>query len=244
MKKKWLVVIPARLSSSRLENKPLQLLGGVPLVVQTYRNLSPLLDMSNVIVAADSKEIQIVCEQYDVPCVMTKDTHESGTDRCFEVSDSGTFEHEFVLNVQGDEPFIEVDSLLGLMKSFEMGVSDMATLATMSDSSEDFMDPNVVKVVVDRRGSALYFSRAEVPFCRKREDNRNFLVHMGIYAYSRASLGKFCSLGKSALEKVEHLEQLRALENGMSISVTQVESSSFGIDTPADLCRANARFSE
>lgn len=236
--KNWLIVVPARLGSCRLREKPLVDLGGKPLVVRTYENLKFFEEQgAKVVVATDSEKVMQVCERHNAEVTLTKSSHDSGTDRCLEVAQ--TFKRDFVLNVQGDEPFIDPEDLCNLMKCLEEdGELSIATLGYRSSSRSDFADPNTVKVVVDQNWRALYFSRASVP-CdvrRQKEDGAfDFIEHIGVYAYGYSGLEKFCSFAKSPLESIEKLEQLRALENGMSIKVAEAKKKTLGIDTDEDL---------
>lgn len=238
-----MVVIPARLGSSRLARKPLQDLCGKPLIVRVYENLKPLVEEgAKVIVATDSHEVQSVCHEYEVPCEITAADHESGTDRCNEVAKRNP-SYKYVMNVQGDEPFVKISDLRGLAKGLAARANlEMATLYEVVQDENLFQDPNVVKVVKDHGSYALYFSRAGVPFSRDLKERRPFNRHVGIYAFTSKGLSRFCRCEKSYLEKMEKLEQLRALEQGIKILLIQAEHASFGIDTLEDLEYACKRF--
>lgn len=238
----WLIVIPARLGSTRLPRKPLQDLSGKPLIVRVYENLEPLLKKgARAIVATDAKEVLEVCQKNGISCEMTKASHESGSDRCFEVATRNPTQH--ILNIQGDEPFLNIDDLESLIRAHEKEEREVhiSTLAAHSSSEEDFKNPNVCKVVVSQTQHALYFSRSPIPHSRDGSFH-GFLHHQGVYAYSNAALAKFCQAEKSDLEHSEKLEQLRALELGIAILVVKAQSTSAGIDTPEDLERARKSY--
>lgn len=239
--KDWQVVIPARLHATRLPNKPLVDLGGKPLIVVTAENLKPLVDAgAEILVATDDERIVRACEQHNLQACLTKSHHETGTDRCREAAQlSGK---PFILNVQGDEPFLAAADLLALAASFPGSGADMGTLVYATNDLEAARNPNVVKALVRQDHMALYFSRAPVPWHRDHPDQpQSMLVHIGVYAYSQSSLARFCALPTGTLERIEKLEQLRALENGMTIYAHPATQPGHGIDTPADLEIARAR---
>lgn len=241
----WLVVVPARLHSQRLPRKPLADLGGAPLIVRVLRNLQILAEKGALIVCAtDSQEVSGVVKNAGFKAVMTRESHQSGTDRCAEVS--AFFEKPYVLNVQGDEPFVNCHDLLGLCGKFqEDKTAQMGTLVHLSKSREDFYNPNVVKVVSSFLGYALYFSRAPIPYHRDLAGFEGcFLQHIGVYSFRRQSLLSYSTLShqspvlcgeKHVLEEVEKLEQLRALQHGWKILLSEAREKSRGIDTPEDL---------
>ena len=235
----WLIVIPARMGSERLKNKPLQLLGNKPLIVRTYENLATLCSSgATAIVATDHQEILQVCAKYSIKAVMTNPNHQSGTDRVFEVSKQHS--QPFVMNLQGDEPFMNHKDIEKLMKFMESNQqADLATLVYASGDGEKYQNPNCVKAVGTLSGRALYFSRSPIPYL-KPEQKLQYWQHQGVYAYRRESLAKFCGLPPSNLEKQERLEQLRALENGMHIQLIEANHPSIGIDTIEDLKAAHA----
>lgn len=236
----WLIVIPARLQSSRLAEKPLQDLGGKPLIVRVYERLSPLLqEGARIVVGTDSERILRVCKENHIDALLTDSKHPSGTDRVFEVATH--YQKSFVLNVQGDEPFVNIADLKKLCSQLQKEKNpQMATLVVRNQSQQDFHNPNCVKVV--RRGPyAVYFSRAPIPFPRDQNFN-GFWHHQGVYAFYYETLKHFCQLPTSELEAIEKLEQLRALENGIQIILSEADQVSLGIDTPQDLEEARARF--
>ena len=240
----WLIVVPARLASTRLPNKPLADLGGRPMIVRVAENLRPLTERgAALIVATDAPQVRQVVEAAGLRAAMTRVEHPSGTDRCWEVAQGTT--HPFILNVQGDEPFAAVDDLLALTRAFSANAAaDMATLAFRSTDSDAAGDPNVVKVIRSAAEMALYFSRAAIPYRRDGQEHRPdaFWRHLGVYAFRRDRLRAFVAMPPSPLEEIEKLEQLRALEHGWLILVTEAKNLSHGIDTPADLEAARARF--
>jgi 3-deoxy-manno-octulosonate cytidylyltransferase (CMP-KDO synthetase) len=230
---KTIAVIPARLASTRLPRKMLRQIAGQTLLGRVYEGVrsSPLL--SDVIVATDSDEIMQVCRQHGWNVRMTSPTHRSGTERVREISDSVAA--DVYLNIQGDEPLTRTEhiaALLLLMKDPNIQVGTLKTAA----SSEDINNPNAVKVVTDAAGKALYFSRATIPYDRDG-GNPGYFKHLGFYAYRKAALDRFCALPESRLEHSERLEQLRFLENGISIHVAETPYDTVGVDTEEDLRR-------
>jgi 3-deoxy-manno-octulosonate cytidylyltransferase (CMP-KDO synthetase) len=188
--------------------------------------------VAEVVVATDDQRIVDALRPFETRCVMTSPTHQSGTDRIAEVVRARPV--EIVVNVQGDEPEIEPEIIDGLIERLEMSVDDMATAATPFPAAADPNDPNLVKVVFDQNGRAMYFSRAAIPFRREPHSAANaaYYLHLGIYAYRREFLLNFASWPQTACEKTEKLEQLRALEHGASIYVLTVDRATHGIDTP------------
>lgn len=242
----WLVIVPARLKSERLPKKPLVDLAGKPLVVRVYENLTPLIQLgAQVIIALDSPKTAQVCEDSGIPFVMTDEGLPSGTDRCQEAAKLFP-DKSFILNVQGDEPFINPDDLLKLMSHLQSSKDPMGTLGYRNTDWHQFNDPNVVKIVLNNHSQAIYFSRAPIPFDRDgHRQNRtqvNFWQHLGVYAFTRDALESFCKLQPSSLEQIEKLEQLRAVSAGWTIQVVEASSKSLGIDTPEDLERARKHF--
>lgn len=246
---KWLVVVPARLHSQRLKYKPTQLLGGRELVIRTADNLQTLVNKgAQMVIAADDERVEEICLKYGVNCVLTAKSHVSGTDRVWEAAQSFP-KSEFILNVQCDEPFLNVVDLFSLCARLEEANSqwDLATLVYRSTDLHDFCDPNVVKAIVAQSFQALYFTRSSCPLPRGRDaenpgEGFEFWQHIGVYAYQRNSLKNFCSLETSPLEDMEKLEQLRALENGLRILAVPAKTASIGIDTPEDLVKAQSYY--
>lgn len=244
--KDWLVVIPARLASTRLPRKPLQDLGGMPLIARVYLNLSPLKDLgAHIVVATDAEEVAASCRSRGIPVEMTSEAHQSGTDRCAEVA--AKFQGNLILNVQGDEPFVSVKDLTSLMHTFAQDQSaDLGTLVYACRDAALARDPSVVKAVRATNGRALYFSRSPIPY--RRDDAQAgglpipFWQHLGIYAFRKQRLLDFVKLPYSALENSEKLEQLRALDHGWQIALAEAMHGARGIDTPHDLEAARAFF--
>jgi 3-deoxy-manno-octulosonate cytidylyltransferase (CMP-KDO synthetase) len=226
-----IVVIPARFGSTRFPAKILAARTGRPLVQHVVDQVRRCGRVSQVIVATDDARIVEALRRFDTHCVMTSASHVSGTDRVAEVAVGRS--EEIIVNVQGDEPEIEPGVVDALVDRLESGDAKMATAATPFPSGADPGDPNLVKVVVDTFGKALYFSRCPIPYDRDGDAGiGQYLLHLGIYAYRREFLLRFARLAPTPLEKAEKLEQLRALEHGQAIEVLQVARSAHGIDTP------------
>lgn len=239
----WLVVIPARLASQRLPKKPLQDLAGKPLIVRVRENLIPLERMgARIVIATDHQEIEAVCAKFGFESMMTLPSHASGTDRCQEVASQ--FKYPFILNVQGDEPFINKVDLLALIDGFTRTTLPMGTLFYRSTDLADYQSPNVVKIVATPMNTAIYFSRAAVPYDRDQRNGEigavDFLQHLGVYVFRHETLAAFCKMPPSVLEKREKLEQLRAVEAGWQIHLQEASRRSLGIDTKEDLDAAIA----
>jgi 3-deoxy-manno-octulosonate cytidylyltransferase (CMP-KDO synthetase) len=230
---KAIAVIPARLASTRLPRKMLRDVAGQPLIARVYNGVrsSPLLD--DVIIATDSDEIMQLCRQKGWNAQMTSAAHRSGTERVHEVS--ALVAADVYLNVQGDEPLTRAEHIASLLEIMNDPKVQVGTLKTPA-AAEDVGNPNAVKVVTDAAGGALYFSRATVPYDRDGGRPRYF-KHLGFYAYRKAALDRFCALPESSLERSERLEQLRFLENGISIHVAETPYDTVGVDTEGDLRR-------
>ena len=243
-----LIVIPARLGATRLPRKPLRLLGGEPLIVRVWERVSAMNLADRVVVATDSSEVADAARSAGAQVAMTRTDHPSGTDRVAEVVKLPEFRrYETFVNVQGDEPFIGADAVNGALMQVTAGKFPLGTAACRA-GSEILANPDVVKVVSDSNGRALYFSRAPIPFLRDAADHatRDGLVcqHLGIYAYTRDALERWVSLPPHPLEVCERLEQLRALADGLAIGVAVVaHAEGRGIDTEEDLVEANVRWS-
>jgi 3-deoxy-manno-octulosonate cytidylyltransferase (CMP-KDO synthetase) len=229
------VVIPARLESTRLPRKALRLLAGRPLLEHVWRRVKKCRAVCGVFVATDSEKIAAAVEGFGGVAVLTSAKCPSGTDRVYEaLCKIGAWG---AVNVQGDEPFISptaVDAVA--MRLLELEGRAVVTLARSEKDARRFRSPDVVKVVMAEDASALYFSRAPIPFAKEKE--AAYYEHVGVYGYSRTLLKKFCAWRPSTLEKAERLEQLRFLEHKASIHVMLTRHKGFGIDTPADLRRA------
>ena len=232
-----LCVIPARFASRRFQGKPLVSLGGKPLVQHVYERASECRLFGQVVVATDSGRIKVAVERFGGRVAMTSPKHLSGTDRVAEVAASA--DASIVVNVQGDEPFVNPRVLEQVVQPLlDPDGPPMSTLCKQIEDPGLLEDPNVVKVVVDLRGRALYFSRSTVPFLGRSAGGVAW-EHIGIYAYRRDFLLQFSRMEPTPLEGVEGLEQLRALESGYSIAVVPTEDhAGLSVDTPEDLERA------
>jgi len=237
-------VIPARLGSTRLPNKPLQLLAGEPLITRVIQHVVDLGLVEQLVVATDSQMIAQVVERAGVRAVLTHDGHLAGTDRVAEAAGRAEFAgFDVVANVQGDEPFLPRAALAGAIDRVGQG-DDIGTAAAPL-SPEHAADPSRVKVVTDARGRALYFSRAAIPRRREATDSADGLYwqHLGLYVYTRAALAQWVATPPSPAERAEHLEQLRALHCGLTIGVARLTEPALpGVDTPDDLRRAEAHW--
>lgn len=233
-----LVLVPARLDSTRLPMKPLAPIHGVPMIVHVWRRAVEA-DIGPVVVAVDDTRVADAIEAVGGRTVMTRPEHPSGTDRIFEALRTADPEghHDVVVNLQGDLPTVEPGTVRAALEPLDDPAVDLATLAATITRAEERDDPNVVKVIGSPIGPdrlrALYFTRATAPW-----GDGPIFHHIGLYAYRRTTLERFVSLPPSTLERRERLEQLRALEAGMRIDVRLVDAVPFGVDTPHDLARA------
>lgn len=241
-------VIPARYGSTRFEGKPLADILGKPMIQHVYDGVSRSKLINDIIIATDDDRIYNAAKRFGANVVMTSPSHTTGTERVAEVARN--LRSEIIINVQGDEPLIKgsiIDkAVLPLIKDPKI---KMGTIMTMIDEVEDWFNPNVVKVVVDQNGFALYFSRSPIPFPRdlkldrlqsdksriKNQFIKNIFKHIGVYIYRKDFLIKFSKMKPTPLEKLEKLEQLRALENGYRIKVVKVKYKPISVDTPDDL---------
>ena len=238
---KFMAIIPARYASTRFPGKPLAVLGGKTVIQRVYEQVSSVL--SEVYVATDDERIYQCVESFGGRAVMTRTDHKSGTDRIQEAVEKIGTDADVIINVQGDEPFIQPSQVETLMHLFDASETQIGTLGKPFESLEAVENPNSPKIVTDVRGFAMYFSRSVIPFIRgvERADwfgQYPFLKHLGIYAYRRNVLAEVTRLPQGQLEKAESLEQLRWLENGYRIRVGLTDVETVGIDTPADLERA------
>ncbi len=233
-----MIIIPARLASSRFPQKVLADIGGLPMVVRTVQRVAHL---DRVVVAADDEKIIEVCKAHGIEAMLTSTTHKSGTDRIHECATIFKLkDDELIINVQADEPFIEPDVVESLMRKlqslqkrnepFIMGSCYNAINAQAAE------DPNLVKVVLDDADNAIYFSRSAIPY--NQGGGAKYFGHIGIYGFSKKSLQEFCSLSDAPIEDIEKLEQLRAIYHQKNITMVKVTSTGFGIDTKEDLARA------
>lgn len=240
-KLKFAGLIPARYASSRFPGKPLADIGGMTMIERVYRQASKALD--TVAVATDDERIANAVRAFGGTVVMTSDKHRSGTDRICEAYHTLGLDADVVINIQGDEPFIDPRQINSLKECFDDATTDIATLARIYNKEggfEGLFDPNLVKLVRDDNGNALYFSRSIIPYVRGYEwqqwlDHATFLTHVGMYAYRANVLDEITKLPQSTLELAESLEQLRWLQNGYRIKVAITDIPTIGIDTPEDL---------
>ena len=233
-----LAVIPARYDSQRFPGKVLVKIGDRPMVQRVYEAAKSCPDFSKVIVATDSQLVADCVLQFGGEVEMTRSDHTTGTDRVAEVAERYP-EMIAVANVQGDQPFVTPQMLSQLISPYLRGeLPDMTTLACPLDLKADYPDPNTVKVICDRNGNALYFSRAPIPYFRNSVEVPVF-HHLGLYAFRQDFLAKYAQLEPTPLEQCEALEQLRVLEHGFEIRVCQTEKATVEINTPEDLIKAN-----
>ena len=235
-------IIPARYASTRFPAKPLADMGGVSMIRRVYTQAKKSSLLTKVVVATDHEEIFNHVAEFGGEVCMTSVHHASGTDRCYEVLSKENTSFDYVINIQGDEPFIAPEQI-DLLASLLDGETELATLIKKIDSVEQLFNPNLVKVVVNKYLEAMYFSRSPIPYFRNLDQaewvtHHTYFKHIGMYGYRNSVLEKITRLNLSALEKAESLEQLRWLENGFKIKVTETAIETIGIDTPDDLKNA------
>ena len=233
-----MIIIPARLASTRFPNKILADIHGLPMMIATAKRVQNLDDVA---IAADTKEVVELAQKHGFKAILTSQNHQSGTDRINEAAQKlNLCEDEIIVNVQADEPFIEetvVKSVIEKAKCTEA----MITSACKKIDLLHVKDPNLVKVILDANGNAIYFSRSAIPYDREG-GFEGYFGHLGIYAFRKKSLKTFCTLPYAPIEHIEKLEQLRAVYHGYKIAMVEVQSQSFGIDTKEDLERALSYF--
>ena len=239
-------IIPARYASTRFPAKALVDIGGKSMIQRVYEQSVQATKLSKVVVATDDVRIFDHVRDFGGTAIMTSEDHQSGTDRCFEAltKTAGTF--DYVINIQGDEPFISPEPINRLADALN-SETELATLVKVIDTQEILFNVNVPKAVLNKRGEVLYFSRQTIPYLRSSEpDNwlseHKFYKHIGIYAYRVDVLEAITKLPVSSLEKAEALEQLRWLENGYVINAVVTSDDSHGVDTPEDLERVSRKF--
>ncbi|MBF7044994.1 3-deoxy-manno-octulosonate cytidylyltransferase [Campylobacter volucris] len=234
-----MIIIPARLKSTRFENKILCDINGLPMFIYTAKKMQ---ELDEVCVAVDDEEILELAQKYNIKAVLTSKNHESGTDRINQACEILNLnQEEIIINVQADEPFIETQNIKKFkefsQEAFEKNEAFMTSCYKNIKDLASTQDPNLVKVVIDCNDFALYFSRSKIPY-ERASYKENFKAHLGIYAYKVKNLKEFCALKNSALEECEKLEQLRALENGKKIKMLLIQTQSIGIDTKEDYKKA------
>lgn len=238
---KFIAIIPARYASTRFPGKPLALLGNKPVIQRVYEQVTQ--EIHEAWVATDDERIKKAVEQFGGKAIMTSPHHKSGTDRIEEATERINTDADIIVNIQGDEPFIQASQIRTVCQQFDNPSTQIATIGKPFTTMDEVDNPNSPKIVTDNHGFALYFSRSVIPYVRGKEHNTwledfPFLKHLGIYAYRRNVLREVTRLPQSTLEKAESLEQLRWLQNGYRIRVGITHAETVGIDTPADLERA------
>lgn len=238
---KFIGIIPARYASSRFPGKPLAMLGGKMVIERVVEQVSSILD--NVYVATDDQRIYDAVTGFGGRAIMTRTDHQSGTDRIREAYEKIGEDFDVIINIQGDEPFIQQSQIKTVMECFNDENTQIATLGKPFETMEAVRNPNSPKIVIDNNGYAMYFSRSEIPFVRNVDEKEwinkyPFMKHIGLYAYRSNVLKEITELPQSSLELAESLEQLRWLQNGYKIKVGTTDVETVGIDTPDDLKRA------
>ena len=235
-------IIPARFASTRFPGKPLADIGGISMIHRVYAQAKKSRCLSDVIVATDDSRIKEEVQRFGGRVCLTSPDHPSGTDRCAEVLESLNLKCDAIINIQGDEPFIDPRQIDLLCSCFDDTRTELATLVKEIDAVEILFNPNSPKVIVDKERFAIYFSRHPIPYIRGQAEadwvgKHTFLQHIGIYGYRPSILRKITQLPPSSLEKAESLEQLRWLENGFRIKTATTTFETIAIDTPEDLER-------
>ena len=236
---KFIGIIPARYASTRFPGKPLAMLGGKTVIQRVYEPVCGALDEAYV--ATDDERLFAAVEAFGGRAVMTRSDHQSGTDRIEEAAEKIGTTADVIINVQGDEPFVQRSQLETLMHLFDDPQTQIGTIGKPFETMQAVENPNSPKIVCDVRGYALYFSRSVIPYVRDKSQAlspQSFLKHLGLYAYRREVLHQITQLPQSPLELAESLEQLRWLQNGYRIKVGLTNVETVGIDTPEDLQRA------
>lgn len=238
-------VIPARLGSTRLQEKVLKVIDGKPMVVRVWERAKQAKKLNDVIVAGDDPRIIDCVQKAGGKAVMTRADHPNGSSRVSEIAARDEFKTADVfINIQGDEPMISPEVIDQLADCFKDPAVEVATLAVRKSGAEDYENPNVVKVVCDAKGDALYFSRSPLPYYREKPKDFSFLKHLGLYGYRREFLLKFVTWPAGKLEDFEKLEQLRILERGHKIRVLETKHDSWSVDTAEDLAVVEAKIKQ
>ena len=239
-------LIPSRYASTRFHAKPLVDIKGKSMIQRVFEQANKSKSLSKVVVATDHPDIYEHVNGFGGQACMTKESHVSGTDRCYEALAQQTEKFDYVINIQGDEPFIQ-PAQIDLLASQLNGVTEIATLVKAIKTSEELFNPNLVKAIFNKGHEALYFSRSPIPHIRNTPEDvwlskHTFYKHIGMYGYRSDVLEQLTKIPVSSLEKAESLEQLRWLENGFRISIAETLTETFGIDTPDDLEKAIRHF--
>ncbi len=242
MNNKFVAIIPARYGSTRFPGKPLAEINGKPMIQHVVERSQEFFE--HVFVATDDTRIAEAVNQFGGKFIMTSDQHQSGTDRCAEALEKAENEtgirYDVVVNIQGDEPFIDSRQLVLISSCFDDEKTEIATLVKKIDKQSDLFDSNKPKTIINKAGHAIYFSRTPIPYYRGLEESKwlkkhTYYKHIGLYAYRTKTLRKITKLPQSSLEQAESLEQLRWIENGYTIAVRETDIENKSIDTPADL---------
>ncbi len=238
--KKIIAIIPARYGSTRFPGKPLVDINGKSMIQRVYEQAKKTAGLHHVVVATDDQRIMDAVLAFGGEAVMTSDMHQSGTDRCEEVLVKQEIKFDIVLNIQGDEPYIDPEQITQVVNCFSDENTEIATLVKLIEDEEELFNPNKPKVLIDESDFAIYFSRAAVPYQRgvEREqwiDKFNYYKHIGLYAYRADILKEITKISPSRLELAEGLEQLRWIENGYKIKIAITDTESISVDSPEDL---------
>lgn len=238
---KVLAIIPARYGSTRLPGKPLVNILGKPMIQHVWEKVIGASGVGRIVVATDDEKVYDAVRGFGGEAIMTSKSHPSGTDRIAEVVRSLPFDTDIIVNIQGDEPMIEPDMVDQVIKILNNDFrASIGTLCRKMADIKEVIDPNIVKVAFDKEGFALYFSRSPIPYYRNEEKEtkeRVYYKHIGIYSYRKDALMKLSTMSSTTFEIAEQLEQLRALENGLRIKVSETERDTIGVDTKEDLDR-------
>ncbi len=232
------IIIPARYASTRFPGKPLVDLGGKSMLMRVYEQAGKAKGISDIIIATDDTKIQEHCINHGAKVCMTSTDHQTGTDRCVEVIEGFSTKPDIIINVQGDEPFIQPQQIEQLINLLQQQHIQIATLCKKIDAVEDIINPNIVKVVKSTKDKALYFSRQAIPYYRDKQISEIYYKHLGIYGFKTETFLQLAKLPQSPLEKAENLEQLRWLDNGYAIYLAETDFQSVAIDTPEDVQKA------
>lgn len=230
-------IIPARFASTRFPGKPLIDIGGKSMIQRVYEQCKKATSLSDVIVATDDERIADHVKSFGGKVAITRSNHQSGTDRCEEVIQTYTGLCDAIINIQGDEPFIDPEQINTLANVFHQPQVQLVTLKKKMELEADILNPNMVKVISNQQGEAIYFSRLPIPFRRNPEAKITYYKHIGIYGYRKETLSAITQLPLGILEQAENLEQLRWIEHGFRITLIETTIENIAIDTPEDLAR-------
>lgn len=245
---KILGIIPARYASTRFPGKPLADINGKSMIRRVYEQAKKCKMLAAVVIATDDTRIETAVKNFNGEVVMTSDKHESGTDRCYEAMIKSGDKFGAVINIQGDEPFIDPEQIEKVALRMQNKNVQLSTLVMKLNNKQELIDPNTVKVIINAKKEAVYFSRTPIPYYRGKDlsewlNFHTYYKHIGIYGYRSDVLGAITKLDRSPIEIAESLEQLRWIENGYKIDVDFTNNESHAVDTPADLERLIKKFS-